>query len=184
MRRVVFSGPESSGKSHLSQWLAASLPRAICLPEYTRVYCAAHGVDTDLHDVQRIAAGQWAQEQAAAQQPVDWLVLDTSLLSNILWSDYLFGKVPPQLWTWWAQTADDVHFVCSPEGLAWQADDQRCRAELSQRMAFFQASCHHLRAAKRPFVVLSGDMRQRQQQIEATCLSLFGQALGEAGAAD
>ena len=181
MRRVVFSGPESSGKTHLSRWLAAALPGAVWLPEYTRVYCAEHGTDTDLHDVQRIAAGQRAQEQAEAQQQPDWLVLDTSLLSNILWSDCLFGQVPPQLWTWWAQTTDDVHFVCAPEGVVWQADAQRCQAELSQRVAFFQAACHHLQAAKRPFVVLSGDMRQRQRQIEATWLSLFGQTLGAAG---
>ena len=85
MKVLVLTGPESSGKS----WLAAELQLrfgGVLVDEYVRWFIEQNPRDTTLADIPDIARGQLAwEDQARAQQP-SLLILDTHLLSNILWS--------------------------------------------------------------------------------------------------
>ena len=85
MKVVVLAGPESSGKS----WLTALLQErfgGILVGEYVRYFIEQNPRDTCLADIPQIARGQleW-EDQARAKRP-ELLILDTHLLSNILWS--------------------------------------------------------------------------------------------------
>ena len=64
MKVVVLTGPESSGKS----WLATILSErfgGVRVDEYVREYCAAHGTDTSLADVELIAREQLRSRSGA-----------------------------------------------------------------------------------------------------------------------
>jgi nicotinamide riboside kinase len=159
---LVLAGPESSGKSWLSNEIHANFG-GILVGEYVR-----HFIDHEhrlpcYDDITAIANGQlvW-EDEARARQP-SLLILDTHLLSNILWSRTLFGACPP----WIEQALQvrhyDLHLLLSPENVAWHDDGQRCQPQLAQRQAFFQASRHWLEQHQQPFQVLQGDWKERQQ---------------------
>lgn len=161
MKVLVLAGPESSGKSWLSSEIHANFG-GILVGEYVRHFIESEARETCYDDITSIADGQlrW-EDEARARQP-HLLILDTHLLSNILWSQTLFGACP----TWIEQALlarhYDLHLLLSPETVAWHDDGQRCQPQLAERQAFFQASRQWLDLHHQPCQVLQGDWQQRK----------------------
>ena len=161
MKVLVLTGPESSGKSWLSGEIHAHFG-GLLVGEYVRHFIDCEARETRYEDITPIAQGQLTWEnQARAQQP-SLVILDTHLLSNILWSRTLFGDCP----TWIEQALlarhYDLHLLLSPETVAWHDDGQRCQPHLTERQAFFLASRQWLDLHRQPFEVLQGDWTQRK----------------------
>jgi len=161
MKVLVLTGPESSGKSWLSGEIHANFG-GILVGEYVR-----HFIDHEhrlpcYDDITAIANGQLSwEDEARARQP-SLLILDTHLLSNILWSRTLFGDCPSWIEEVLRARRYDLHLLLSPENVAWHDDGQRCQPQLTQRQEFFQASRRWLEMHNQPFQVLDGDWQQRK----------------------
>jgi len=163
MKVVVLTGPESTGKS----WLAAGLEQrfgGLRVDEYVRRFIELNPRETCLADIPEIARGQlqW-EDQARAQSPA-LLILDTHLLSNILWSQTLFGDCPPWLERELLARHYDVHLLLSPEQVDWTDDGQRCQPDLNERLAFFHATRDWLEQHRQPFEIIQGNWLERQTQ--------------------
>lgn len=163
MKVLVLAGPESSGKS----WLAGEIQShfgGLQVAEYVRHFIEQNPRDTTLDDIPAIARGQLAREDAARQQAPSLLILDTHLLSNMLWSQTLFGDCPLWLESELLARHYDLHLLLSPEGVGWHDDGQRCQPELHERQAFFNASRSWLEQHQKPLEIIRGDWLQRRQQ--------------------
>lgn len=174
MKVVVLTGPESTGKS----WLAAGLEQqfgGLRVDEYVRFFIEQNPRDTCLADIPQIARGQlqW-EDQARAQRP-PLLILDTHLLSNILWSQTLFGDCPAWLEPQLLARHYDLHLVLSPEQIDWTDDGQRCQPDLDQRLAFYRATCDWLEHHHQPLQIIQGDWAQRQAQAFAAVARLLAE---------
>src|ERR1043165_5603494 len=61
IKKVVIIGPESTGKTTLSEELAKHF-NTICCPEYAREYLLQNGVNYNYADLLKIAQGQLVME--------------------------------------------------------------------------------------------------------------------------
>jgi nicotinamide riboside kinase len=160
MKVLVLTGPESSGKS----WLADEIQRhfgGVLVDEYVRQFIDEVRRDTRYADIEVIAREQLAREDAARTLKPGLLILDTHLLSNILWSRTLFNDCPAWIETALAERTYDLHLLLSPDGVEWVGDGQRCQPNLNERQAFFEASRQWLVSHQQPFEVIEGGWSDR-----------------------
>ena len=99
MKKVVIIGPESTGKSTLSEQLAKHYNTS-WVPEYAREYLIQHGPGYTYDDLLTIAKGQAALEEnyinrAAPSSKV--LFIDTDQYVMKVWCEFVFGKFQVQV---------------------------------------------------------------------------------------
>lgn len=183
MKIVVLAGPESTGKSSLATSLQQRFG-GLLLKEYVREYIDREGRDTHYGDIEPIAREQLAREDQARAQAPHLLILDTHLLSNMLWSLTLFQACPPWLEPALLSRHYDLHLLLAPEGVPWLADGQRCQPALAERLAFYRASEAWLRQHRQPWLALRGDWQQRQEHAHEAVAALLTSASGACAADD
>lgn len=172
-KRVCVFGPESTGKTTLARALAAAL-RTVWVPEYARTLLEAKGGAITEADLERIARGQAASEDALLREANRVLVTDTDVLETAIWSEFLYGRVDPSILAAAAArpadlyllTATDVPFV--PDPVRYLPDERerffdRCREELERR--------------RLPYVVLRGNPDDRLR----AALDAVGRLVGSGG---
>ena len=173
MKVLVLTGPESSGKSWLSGEINAKFG-GILVKEYVRHFIDRNVRNTCYDDITSIAHGQLAWEDEARAKHPSLLILDTHLLSNILWSRTLFGDCPTWIEQALLERHYDLHLLLSPEGVDWHDDGQRCQPQLAERLVFFQASHRWLDLHRQPCQVLQGDWKQRKDETFEAVSRLLG----------
>lgn len=181
MKVLVLTGPESSGKSWLAEQLQARFGGRV-VGEYVRHFIDEQRCDTCYADIPAIARGQLAWEDAARAERPALLILDTHLLSNILWSRILFGACPDWLEPALLRRRYDLHLLLSPEGVAWSADGQRCQPELAQRQAFHRECQAWLERHRQPYRAIAGDWAERESE-KSTAQAVVAQRQAELTAA-
>jgi nicotinamide riboside kinase len=172
MKVVVLTGPESSGKS----WLAAGLQQrfgGVRVDEYVRRFIELNPRDTCLADIPEIARGQLQWEDEARAQRPELLILDTHLLSNMLWSQTLFGACPAWLEQELLARHYDLHLLLSPEQVDWTDDGQRCQPDLAERQAFYQATRQWLEDHQQTVQVIVGNWAERRAKAFAAVARLL-----------
>lgn len=173
MKVVVLTGPESSGKTFLAERLQRHFGGRV-VGEYVRHFIEQERRDTCLADIPAIARGQLAWEDAARALAPELLILDTHLLSNILWSRTLFGDCPSWLEAALLERHYDLHLLLSPQGVEWESDGQRCQPELAERQRFHQDCSDWLQRHARPWTEIGGDWAQREAEVIEQVARLIG----------
>ncbi|MDD0972483.1 AAA family ATPase [Pseudomonas fontis] len=173
MKVLVLAGPESSGKSWLGGEIQAHFGGEL-VGEYVRHFIDEQARDTCYADIPSIARGQLAWEDAARQRQPELLILDTHLLSNLLWSKALFNDCPAWIEPALLARRYDLHLLLSPQGVPWVGDGQRCQPDIAQRQAFFEHSRQWLQQHQQPTQIIEGDWLQRSAQVLAAVQQLLG----------
>ena len=164
MLRISLTGPESAGKSTLTEALATHY-HAPWVPEYAREYLAAHGPTYTLADLEAIAHGQLAAEEAAAPQG-SVLFCDTDLLVIKIWAEHAFGACPAWVLAELAQPRYALTLLLAPD-LPWAPDPLREHPDPADRWRFYARYKAELQQLRWPFVEVSGPPAQRLQTATA-----------------
>ena len=126
MRIVCLTGPESTGKTTLSQALARRFG-VPWLAEYAREHlttrpAGASGYDRD--SVASIGREQWRRECDLLLRTESPVVLDTDLSVIFVWWQEKYGSVPDWIDGAWAGQAPRLYLLCRPD-IGWRPDPLR-----------------------------------------------------------
>ena len=160
--KVVLFGPESTGKTTMSELLAKHY-NTVWVPEDAREYLQNKWnnerktcEDTDLLP---IARGQIKLENELALKADKVLICDTDLLETKVYSEeYYGGIVHPELDKFALKNQYDLYLLTNID-TPWEADDLRDRPE--QREEMYAAFENALINNNRPFIRLNGDIKTR-----------------------
>lgn len=118
--RVVLTGSESTGKTTLAADLAQRYATAWS-PEFAREYLDRKRAPLLASDVEPIARGQIAGEDAAAGRATRLLVLDTDLLSTVVYSRHYYGRCPEWIDRAARERLGDLYLLHHPD-VPWEPD--------------------------------------------------------------
>jgi NadR type nicotinamide-nucleotide adenylyltransferase len=174
LRRVCVTGPESTGKTTLAQRLA-ELANTEWVPEASRTYAERKGGELDASDVEPIAREHIRVASAAAERAraagSHLLVLDTDLLSTVVYSRHYYRMVPS-----WVERTErarraDLYLLCDID-VPWIADGIRDRpANRHDMFALFRDA---LVRRKAPFVLVHGSWDERWSIAERAIAPFLG----------
>lgn len=182
MKKIVIIGPESTGKSTLSEQLANHY-KTDWVPEYARAYLMQHGMKYTYDDLLTIAKGQIALEEeyiaAATHLPTRQagslltpdsnrdrhspLFIDTNMYVMKVWCDFVFGKCHP----WILEQIDtrkyDCYLLCNID-LPWIKDELREYPDLVIRQQLYNIYKDILINQPVPWIDISGNYDERLQK--------------------
>ena len=121
--RVCLTGAESTGKSEMAKELAAHFG-APWVPEYAREYAARAARELSYMDVYPIARGQMELEQRVTAGANDLVILDTDLLSTVVYSRHHFGACPVMVESLARTRLADLYLLLDID-VPWIADPVR-----------------------------------------------------------
>ncbi|MES2888792.1 MAG: AAA family ATPase [Pseudomonadota bacterium] len=172
--RVVLLGGESSGKTTLARALAEAL-QTEWVPEYGRELWERRGGHLDAADLQFIAEEQVRREDRAATRARAHLVCDTSPLTTLGYSLWLFGQAPAALQAL-AERRYALHVLCAPDMPFEQDGTRRDAAFRDQQHRWYLERCAALQAQGHAVCHVRGSVAQRVACVQAV---LAAQGLGK-----
>ena len=132
MIKVVVTGSESTGKSELARRLGAHFGVPVS-PEFVREYAAARGGALGFADHGPIARGQMAAEDEAIARARDLVILDTDLVSTVVYCGHYFGRCPEWIEQAARGRAADLYLLPAPD-VPWVPDGVRDRGHVRDAM--------------------------------------------------
>lgn len=162
MKKVVVTGPESSGKTTLALALAQAM-RAWYVTEVAREHLTSLTRPYQEKDLLEIARSQMAIEDAGLERagPDGLLVCDTDLLTIRIWSEEKYGRCDPWVIRQTQERPYDLWLLCRPD-IPWEPDPQR--ENPFDRDRLFARHDELLRSLKKPFVIIEGEHHRRLQK--------------------
>jgi nicotinamide riboside kinase len=160
--RVVLYGPESTGKTTLSQMLAAHF-KTEWVPEFSRDYLQEkwdrEQKICEIDDILPIAKGQMELENEKAKKAKNVLFCDTNLLETVVYSKaYFKGFCEPSLLKHALKAHYDLYFLMYID-VPWVEDDLRDRPH--QRELMFAKFKEPLDDYNKPYHILQGSLEER-----------------------
>ena len=163
--KVVLFGPESTGKTTLSEQLARHY-HTVWVPEYARDYLQDKWNNErktcEPHDLLPIAEGQMRLENKLAKKATDILICDTDLLETKVYSEaYYVGDCDPVLEKYALENSYDLYLLTYID-IPWEADDLRDKPnEREQMFNYFKDT---LEIYGKKFITLKGNKKQRLEK--------------------
>lgn len=170
-KKIVITGPESSGKTTLTRMLAEHFS-ASWIPEYAREFLAQLDRPYEEEDLPAIALGQIALEDQAAADADPCLFCDTGLEVVRLWSLVKYGRVDPIIEQLLSARQYTAYLLCAPD-LAWEPDLLRETPDPENRWLLYRLYEQELQRSGIPWKAISGRGARRWQDAVAAVQSLI-----------
>jgi len=168
---ILVTGPESTGKSTISQFIADQF-NAELIPEYARTYLELNGKDYKPDDLLVIAKDHYQLLQR--NQQTELRVCDTFLLNIKIWSDVKYGFCDPWIMDHYKKVKFDLVLLTSFD-VPWIEDPLRENPE--NRQELFLMFKRELDAMQQKYIVLESNIDKRQEQVKNLLASILDQTI-------
>lgn len=158
-RRLVLTGPESTGKSALTEWLAGELGLPYA-PEYARYYLEKHGPAYDYELLLDLARGHLRFQRRHVPPEAPLGLLDTDLINYKIWCEVVYGNCHEEILAEMQAETGHCYLLCSPD-IPWEQDPLRENPD--DRPMLFDRHRREIEALGRPFEVVTGLGEARRQ---------------------
>jgi NadR type nicotinamide-nucleotide adenylyltransferase len=155
LKKVVVTGPESTGKTTLSEALALHL-HIPWIPEYARSYVEGLIRPYTYQDVEIISRYQIMKEKEMdVTSPKSILLMDTWLIMTKVWFEVVYGSSPEWIEQYISAAKIDLFLVCRPD-LPWMADPVRENGG-EMRNILFDRYCKEINLHGFPLAIVEGN---------------------------
>lgn len=169
IKKVCVIGPECTGKTDLSQFLAQHYQTS-WVEEYARAYLNKLGRAYDQIDLLKIAHGQLRMEDEWIYEANKLLICDTNLIVIKVWSEHKYGNCDPDILKKIAERKYDLYLITDID-IPWAEDPQREHPD--KREHFRAIYRNEIAATGVPFVEISGEREARRKKAIDTINSTF-----------
>jgi len=159
IKKVAVIGPECTGKSELSQYLAQHF-KTNWVAEYARTYLDNLSRPYEECDVEKIANGQARLEDKLTSKANDILICDTNLIVLKVWSNVKYGHCSPEILRMMDARSYDLYLLTYID-IPWVADPQREHPE--QREYLWKIYKDELENQSVPYVEIRGEREERRR---------------------
>lgn len=160
--RIALLGAESTGKSTLAAALAAHY-RTVWVPEYLREFVEEKQRTPQEKEQFLIACKQLESEDEAARAANTFLFCDTAPLMTAIYSQFYFGSIDSKLEHMVRAHRYALTIVTEPT-TPWVADGLQRESD-AVRQAVHQLLLATLAAEMIPYLLVSGELAERMQQV-------------------
>jgi len=157
VKKVVVIGPECTGKTDLSRFLASHF-KTSCVEEYARAYLNKLGKPYEQADLTKIAHGQMRMEDEWLNDTNRVMICDTNAIVLKIWSEYKYGDVDKEILRQVADHKYDLYLLTYID-VPWEGDPQREHPD--KRDFFWDLFKKEIEKTGVPFVVIKGPPEQR-----------------------
>jgi NadR type nicotinamide-nucleotide adenylyltransferase len=143
MIKVVLTGSECTGKTELASRLGEYFNAPVA-EEFVRAYAAERLGNIEFEDHDPIVRGQIESENAAIGRAGDLVILDTDLVSTVIYCNHYFGACPDWIVQQARERAADLYLLLVPD-IPWIADGIRDRGNHREEIhGFFRRKLEEL----------------------------------------
>lgn len=157
MIKVVLTGSESTGKTELAHRLGEHFNVPVA-EEFVRGYAAEHNGKVEFSDHGPVARGQIASEDAAIARARDLVILDSDLVSTVVYCEHYFGRCPAWIEIEARARAAQLYLLLTPD-IPWMPDGVRDRGERREEM--HELFRRKLQALGLNYVEIGGEREER-----------------------
>jgi NadR type nicotinamide-nucleotide adenylyltransferase len=173
MKKIIILGPESTGKSTLTEQLAKHYNTAWC-PEFAREYLKENGTDYSFEDLLNIARGQIALEDHILTQAKNgFYFIDTDMYVMKVWCEVAFNNCHTWILKQIVARNYDLLLLCYTY-LPWVKDDLREYPDLHVRQRLFKMYKDLLINQGTKWAIVSGSYAERLQVALSIIKTVFG----------
>lgn len=171
-KKVVVIGPECTGKTDLSQYLATHF-KTDWVREYARAYLDQLIQPYDETDLVKIAHGQLRMEDEWAREVDRLLICDTNATVVKIWSEYNFGKCDKEILEIVEAQKYDLYLLTYID-VPWENDPLREHPD--KREELWNIYLNEITSKKYPFVEIRGSREERRKKAVDAVQVLLDQA--------
>ena len=150
---IVVTGPESSGKTMISEFLAKKLG-GTWIPEFAREYISKLNRSYIYSDLEIIARTQIEQRKVTESDLKEFLILDTWLIITKIWFIEVYGRFPEWIDETIIKQPVDLYLLCEPD-IPWIPDPLRENGG-ERRKYLFGRYLDEIKKIRVPYEVVTG----------------------------
>jgi nicotinamide riboside kinase len=162
--KIAITGPESSGKSTISNWLSQQINGTYC-EEFARSYLADK-ISYGQQDLVEITKGQL--EIWANADPKKHVIADTELIVIEIWSRWKYKNCDDFITSQIMKQDFDFYFLCKPD-IPWVYDPLRESPNVREEL--YKIYYDTLTNYKLNFYVLEGNLLNRQRLVKQVLIN-------------